>query len=74
MARRAEPEEVKAFKLTLKGLPPSEYRQFLGQFKELISAVSAAKARNEVRKSLATLPTSELQAEIDRRKAQKSRK
>ena len=74
MARRPEREEVKAFRATLKGLPPAEIQQFMGQYKELISAVAAAKARNEVRKSLATLPTAELQAELERRKGSKKKK
>ena len=65
MARIKESEEVKAFKATLKGLPTAEIQQLTKQYKELISAVAAAKAKNEVRKSLATLPTEELKAELE---------
>ena len=67
MARKEESAEVKAFKNTLKGLPTADIQQLTKQYKELISAIAAAKAKNEVRKSLATLPTEELEAELERR-------
>lgn len=70
MARKAETEEVKAFKATLKGLPTGEVQELTKQYKELVAAVAAARERAEIRKSLTTLPTEELQAEIDRRKKQ----
>lgn len=73
MARKAESAEVKAFKAKLKGLPTADIQQFTKQYKELISAIDEAKAKNEVRKSLATLPTEDLQAELERRKNQKKK-
>lgn len=73
MARIKESEEIKAFKATLKGLPTAEIQQLTKQYKELISAVAAAKAKNEVRKSLATLPTEELKAELERRNNSKNK-
>ena len=73
MARKEESAEVKAFKATLKGLPTADIRQLTKQYKELISAVAAAKAKNEVRKSLTMLPTEELQAELERRNNQKKK-
>lgn len=71
MARIAESSEIKAFKATLKGLPTADIQQFMGQFKELMSAVTEAKAKNELRKSLANLSTEDLEAEIERRKKEK---
>ena len=73
MARKEESAEVKAFKADLKGLPTADIRQLTKQYKELISAVAAAKAKNEVRKSLATLPTEELKAELERRNNSKNK-
>ena len=74
MARKPESAEFKAFRATLKGLPAADVQELISQYKSLIAAVAAAKARNEARKSLATLPTAELQAELERRKTQKPRK
>ena len=73
MARKEESAEVKAFKETLKGLPSADIKQLVKQYKELISAIATARAKNEARKSLATLPTEELQAELERRNNQKKK-
>lgn len=73
MARIKESEEIKAFKATLKGLPTAEIQQLTKQYKELISSIATARAKNEARKSLATLPTEELQAELERRNNSKNK-